>query len=63
MVISQLREVRTTFKAFVAAQVTLSEDLVKWSSTIENNSIHSTFLGLAELNSLWTEAQKDLVGK
>ena len=62
MVISQIREVRTAFKAFLSAQAILSEDLLKWSCTIDNEAIHQTFAYLNELSSLWTDVQKDYVG-
>ena len=63
MIISQIREVRNTFKAFLAAQSALTEDLVKWSCRIDNEAIHQTFSYLAELTALWSDVQKDFVGK
>jgi len=59
MVISQLRDVRSTAKAFVTAQNTASHDMLKWSSSEENPAIQDTFAQLSELNALWTDVQKD----
>ncbi|XP_042235759.1 myosin tail region-interacting protein MTI1-like [Homarus americanus] len=60
MVISQLGEVRTSFKAFALAQATASEDLLSWSGgSHENRAIEETFTHLAELSLLWSEVQRD----
>nr|XP_045596603.1 uncharacterized protein LOC123757189 [Procambarus clarkii] len=60
MVISQLGEVRTSFKAFSQAQATASEDLLSWSGgSHENRAIEETFAHLAELTLLWSEVQRD----
>ena len=63
MIISQVREVRTAFKAFVAAQTTLSDDLVKWASDNENLAIKEAFSQILELNLLWSDVQKEFSGK
>jgi hypothetical protein len=63
MVISQLRDVRSTAKAFATAQNTASQDMLKWSSSEENLAIQDTFAQLSELNALWTEVQKDFAGE
>ncbi|XP_071519591.1 uncharacterized protein [Panulirus ornatus] len=60
MVISQLGEIRTSFKAFAQAQATASEDLLRWSGgNHENRAIEETFVHLAELSLLWSEVQRD----
>lgn len=60
MVISQLGEVRSSFKAFSQAQATASEDLLSWSGgSHENRAIEETFAHLAELSLLWSEVQRD----
>jgi hypothetical protein len=63
MVISQLRDVRSTAKAFLTAQNTASQDMLKWSLTEENHAIQDTFVQLSELNALWTEVQKEFTGE
>jgi len=63
MVISQLRDVRSTVKAFATAQNTASQDMLKWSSSEENHAIQDTFVQLTELNALWTAVQKDFAGE
>ncbi|XP_046406585.1 uncharacterized protein LOC124171458 [Ischnura elegans] len=59
MVISQLKDVRSSAKAFMMAQNTAMQDLLKWSLTCENLAFKDVFMQLNELNTLWSEAQKD----
>ncbi|XP_050702337.1 protein enabled homolog [Eriocheir sinensis] len=71
MVISQLGEVRASFKAFALAQATAADDLLRWAGGgssgggggggggQENRAIEETFAHLAELSVLWSEVQKD----
>ena len=60
MVISQLKEVRNTAKAFSISQTSAIQDLVKWSQKDENMAIQDAILQVRELFSLWTEVQLDL---
>ena len=62
MVISELRDVRSTAKAFTTAQSTATQDMLKWSMTEENPAIQDTFVQLAELNAIWTEVQREFAG-
>lgn len=62
MVISELKDVRSSAKAFMVAQNTALLDLLKWATKDENRAIQETFTQLAELNALWTEVQKDFTG-
>ena len=62
MIVSQIREVRTTFKAFMAAQMTLSDDLVKWSAENENIVIQDVLTQSSQLQLLWMDAQKEFSG-
>lgn len=59
MVISELRDVRSTAKAFTLAQNTATQDMLKWSMNEENPAIQDTFVQLAELNTVWTEVQRE----
>ncbi|XP_071438716.1 uncharacterized protein [Hetaerina americana] len=59
MVISQLKDVRSSAKAFMMAQNTAVQDLLKWSSNCENRAFQDVFIQLNELNTLWAEAQRD----
>ncbi|XP_023722566.1 uncharacterized protein LOC111872682 isoform X2 [Cryptotermes secundus] len=59
MVISELRGVRSTAKAFAEAQCSAAQDMLKWSLTEENPAIRDTFFQLSELSALWTEVQKE----
>lgn len=64
MVISQLGEVRSTFKSFAQAQTQSSEDLLQWAvGTRQNRAIEETVVYLAELAALWGEVQKDFAGE
>lgn len=62
MVISQLKNVRSTAKAFTAAQNIAASDLLKWSSKDPNRIIQDVFLQISELNTLWAEVQKEFTG-
>lgn len=59
MVISELKDVRQAAKMFMQAQSTTSQDMLKWSLSDENRAIQDCVSQLAELNSLWTEVQKE----
>jgi hypothetical protein len=63
MVISELRDVRSTAKAFVVAQNTATQDMLKWSLNEENTAIRDTFVQLSELSVLWTQVQKEFAGE
>jgi len=60
MVIAQLKDVRTTGKAFSAAQSSAMQDLVKWSLKDENRAIQDALTQVGELFSIWTEVQREL---
>lgn len=55
MVISQLKNVKNTFKAFSKAQHEAHHDLVTWSSTMENRAIKDSLMRMAELTSIWCD--------
>lgn len=59
LVISELKEMRTTAKAFISAQHAASMELLQWAHAGENRAIQDTFVFLSELNSLWTDTQKE----
>lgn len=59
LVISELKDMRTTAKAFLNAQHTASMELLQWAQAGENRAIQDTFVFLSELSTLWTETQKD----
>merc|ERR1711976_15609 len=56
--ISQLKELRTTTKAQIAAQESAIDDLNKWSSKENNRAIQDVIERCSELVVFWTEAQK-----
>jgi len=60
MVIAQLKDVRTTGKAFSVAQSSAMQDLVKWSLKDENRAIQDALTQVGELFSVWTEVQREL---
>ncbi|KAK3860686.1 hypothetical protein Pcinc_033279 [Petrolisthes cinctipes] len=60
MVISQLGEVRSTFKSFAQAQTLSSEDMLQWAvGSRQNRAIEETIVYLTELATLWGEVQRD----
>lgn len=63
LVISELKEMRANAKAFLNAQHTASMELLQWAHAGENRAIQDTFTFLNELSLLWTDTQKDFVGK
>ncbi|CAL1269877.1 unnamed protein product [Larinioides sclopetarius] len=61
MVISELKDLRHATKAFMAAQNSASQDMVKWATCDENRAIQDIMSQLGELNSMWTDVQKDFI--
>ncbi|XP_064477606.1 uncharacterized protein LOC135391308 [Ornithodoros turicata] len=61
LVISELRDVRTAMKSFLTAQNSVSQDLVIWAQADENRVIQDVMCQLAELNTFWTDIQKDFL--
>ena len=54
MVISQLKEVRNTAKAFSSSQTSAIQDLMKWSFKDENIAIQDALSQVRDLFSIWT---------
>lgn len=61
LVISELRDVRLAMKSFLTAQNSVAQDLVLWAQADENRVIQDVMTQLVELNSFWTDVQKDFV--
>ncbi|KFM71824.1 hypothetical protein X975_01820, partial [Stegodyphus mimosarum] len=61
MVISELKDLRHATKAFMSAQNSASQDMVKWATCDENRAIQDIMSQLGELNSMWTDVQKDFI--
>ncbi|XP_071040322.1 uncharacterized protein [Parasteatoda tepidariorum] len=61
MVISELKDLRHATKAFMTAQNSASQDMVKWATCDENRAIQDIMSQLGELNSMWTDVQKDFI--
>ncbi|KAK3932624.1 Staphylocoagulase [Frankliniella fusca] len=59
LAISELKEMRVAAKAFLTAQLSASSELLQWAQAGENRAIQDTFIFLNELNTLWSETQKD----
>jgi len=59
LIISELKDVRQAAKAFMQAQNTAAQDMLKWSGNDENRAVQDIISQLAELNCLWTEVQKE----
>lgn len=61
MVISELKDLRHATKAFMSAQNSATQDMVKWATCDENRAIQDIMSQLGELNSMWTDVQKDFI--
>lgn len=61
MVISELKDMRQAAKVFMAAQNSAAQDMVKWAAADENRAIQDIMSQLAELNTLWTDVQRDFI--
>ncbi|GFY45220.1 uncharacterized protein TNIN_237681 [Trichonephila inaurata madagascariensis] len=61
MVISELKDLRHATKAFMSAQNSASQDMVKWATCDENRAIQDIMSQLGELNNMWTDVQKDFI--
>jgi len=61
MVISQVKEVRETAKAFAKSQTSAIQDLVAWSAKTEQKILRDTMAQVCELFTLWNEVQVDLI--
>lgn len=59
LVISELKDVRQAAKAFMQAQNSAAQDMLKWSGSDENRAVQDIVSQLAELNCLWTDVQKE----
>ncbi|XP_025085604.1 uncharacterized protein LOC112559005 [Pomacea canaliculata] len=59
VLISEVKDMRTTAKAFMNAQSSASQDLLKWATNEENRALQDVANQLAELNLVWTEVQRE----
>lgn len=59
VLISEVKDMRTTAKAFMNAQSAASQDLLKWAANEENRALQDVANQLAELNLVWTEVQRE----
>lgn len=59
VLISEVKDMRTTAKAFMNAQSAASQDLLKWAANEENRAMQDVANQLAELNLVWTEVQRE----
>ncbi|XP_064601843.1 uncharacterized protein LOC135467871 [Liolophura sinensis] len=60
VLISEVRDMRNTAKAFMTAQNSAAQYMLKWAENEENRAVQDVVAQLAELNLVWTEVQKDL---
>ncbi|KAH9519350.1 hypothetical protein Btru_075313 [Bulinus truncatus] len=59
VLLSEVKDMRNTAKAFMNVQNTVSQDLLKWAINEENRALQDVANQLAELNLLWTEVQRE----
>lgn len=60
VLLSEVKDMRNTAKAFMNAQNAVSQDFLKWAVNEENRALQDVANQLAELNLLWTEIQREL---
>lgn len=61
IIISDLKEVRSTAKAFMLAQQTAWRDMAKWASKEHNNTINNSLTHFIQLSDLWTDVQSEFL--
>ncbi|XP_075219320.1 uncharacterized protein LOC142323487 isoform X2 [Lycorma delicatula] len=61
MIISDLKEVKSTAKAFMLAQQTAWRDISKWASKEHNSTISSSLTYFMQLSDLWTDVQSEFL--
>ncbi|XP_041367266.1 uncharacterized protein LOC121381916 [Gigantopelta aegis] len=61
VLISEVKDMRNTAKAFLNAQNAASQDFLKWASNEENRAIQDVANQLAELNLAWSEIQREFI--
>ncbi len=63
LLISEQSNTRQKYKDLIAAQVSFSQTLDRWSQEEENPALQDVIHHVTELNLLWAEAQRDFVGE
>jgi len=58
MLISEIKDVRSGGKTFMTAQNSMAQHLLKWGAN-ENRAIQDVSSQLCEINTTWTEVQRD----
>ncbi|RZF31929.1 hypothetical protein LSTR_LSTR011526 [Laodelphax striatellus] len=61
LIISDLKQVKVTAKAYMEAQETAMKDMAKWASKEHNKAIFGSFNHILQLSKLWTEVQTDFL--
>lgn len=59
LLLSEVKDMRNTAKAFANAQNAVAQDLLKWAIHEDNRALQDVINQLAELNLLWTEVQQE----
>ncbi|XP_074660736.1 uncharacterized protein LOC141913171 [Tubulanus polymorphus] len=59
MVISEEKDIRNTSKAFMAAQNSAAQYMMKWALQEDDRAIQDVVCQMGELNILWTEVQRE----
>ncbi len=62
LLISEQSNTRQKYKDMIAAQVSFSQTLDRWSQEEENPAMQDVLHHVTELNLLWAETQRDFVG-
>ncbi|RUS77157.1 hypothetical protein EGW08_015080 [Elysia chlorotica] len=59
LLLSEVKDMRNTAKAYTNAQNAVAQDLLKWAVHEDNRALQDVVNQLAELNLLWTEVQHE----
>jgi len=62
LLISEQSNTRQKYKDLIAAQVSVSQTLERWSQEEDNPALQDVLHQVCEINLLWAEAQRDFVG-
>lgn len=61
ILMSEVKDVRSSAKSFMGAQSLASNDMLRWAANEENRAIQDVVNQISELNTQWTDVQRDFI--
>ncbi|XP_060064503.1 uncharacterized protein LOC132544869 [Ylistrum balloti] len=61
VLMSEVKDIRSSAKSFMAAQNLASNDMLRWAANEENRAIQDVVNQAAELSTQWTDVQRDFI--